>query len=341
MIEAYLGPRGRTALLELELSVEARYGPVHALRGISLAVEEGEVVALLGANGAGKTTTLRAISGTVRARGESASRPRSLPRGRRRRSRGSASRTSPRAAACSATLTVPENLRLGAYVAPRAPASDGRPRARPRALPAPRASARDQAAGTLSGGEQQMLALGRALMARPRLLMLDEPSLGLAPLIVRETLRDPRQLNREDGLTVLLVEQNARTRARVARTACVLETGRVVARRRRAPSFAADDAVRRCTWATAWPDSGSRSSAGSRRGGVFASLALAIVLIYRATRVINFAQGELATLSTYVAWSCSRGGVPYWGAFFLTIAVSFVGGVLRANVIRPSSAPRC
>ena len=212
-----------SALLELR-DVEARYGPVQALRGISLEVPEGAIVAVLGANGAGKTTTLRSVSGTVRRTGEI-------------RLGGRLLRSSPESVARSGVAHVPEgrgtfvelsveeNLRLGAFTR------------RDRGVRADlervvgyfpwMADRLGQQAGTLSGGEQQMLALGRALMGRPRLLLLDEPSLGLAPLIVREIFRIVRELNERDGITVLVVEQDARIALDSASYAYVLEVGRV------------------------------------------------------------------------------------------------------------------
>ncbi len=212
-----------TTLLELD-RVGARYGPVQALHDVSLTVREGEVVAVLGANGAGKTTTLRAISGTV-------------TRGGTIELEGKAVKGGPEAAAKSGIahvpegrgtfvdLTVLENLKLGAYTR------------RDRSVKAditriaeyfPWITERGgQRAGTLSGGEQQMLALGRALMSRPRLLLLDEPSLGLAPMVVREFFRIVRELNEKEGLTVLVVEQDARIALRASQRAYVLEVGRV------------------------------------------------------------------------------------------------------------------
>jgi branched-chain amino acid transport system ATP-binding protein len=212
-------------LLEVQ-EVEARYGQVRALDGVSFAVGDGSVVALLGANGAGKTTTLRAISNTVRKTGEV------VFDGERITSR------SPEAIARLGIAHVPEgrgifgelsvrdNLRLGAYTRrDRGVKQDLErvfgyfPRLRERQA---------QAAGTLSGGEQQMVALGRSLMSRPRLLMLDEPSLGLAPIVVREIFEILGRLNSEDGLTILVVEQNAKLALAVCDSACVLEVGRVV-----------------------------------------------------------------------------------------------------------------
>jgi branched-chain amino acid transport system ATP-binding protein len=208
-------------LLELR-DVTARYGPVRALHGITLTVDEGEVVALLGANGAGKTTTLRAVSGTVRTEGAIAFAGRDVTK----RTPDGMARAGiahvPEGRGILGELTVWENLRMGAYTRRRGAdfkrVFDQFPVLERR---------RDQQAGTLSGGEQQMLALARALVARPRLLMLDEPSLGLAPIVVEELFRVVGGLNREEGLTVLVVEQNANAAFSVADRAYVLEVGRV------------------------------------------------------------------------------------------------------------------
>ena len=211
-------------LLEL-VDVEARYGATRALHGLSLAVDEGEAVAVLGANGAGKTTTLRAISGTVRKAGDV------VFAGRR------ISRRSPEAIARSGVAHVPEgrgtfrelsvreNLRLGAYTRSRRELDEDYSRVL--GYFPWLAERSHQQAGTLSGGEQQMLAIARALMQRPRLLLLDEPSLGLAPLLVREIFGIVRTLNEETGLTVLVVEQNAAIALSSAARAYVLEVGRV------------------------------------------------------------------------------------------------------------------
>jgi branched-chain amino acid transport system ATP-binding protein len=211
-------------LLELQ-DVEARYGPIVALHGVSLTVGEGEVVALLGANGAGKTTTLRSISGTVQKRGKVLYAGKDV-------SRSSADRLAKRGVAhvpegrgILTELTVWENLRMGAYVRrDRAARADVDRIAEHFPWMQER---RGQEAGTLSGGEQQMLALARALVARPKLLMLDEPSLGLAPMVVQELFRVVSEMNREEGLTVLVVEQNANIALEVSNRAYVLEVGRV------------------------------------------------------------------------------------------------------------------
>jgi branched-chain amino acid transport system ATP-binding protein len=211
------------SLLELQ-DVEARYGPVQALRGVSLTVGEGEIVAVLGGNGAGKTTTLRAISGLVTMSGE-------VRFGGERITRAAPERVArigiahvPEGRGIFQELSVRENLRLGAYLR-RDGFDEGYERAR---AYFPWLDARqDQQAGTLSGGEQQMLALARALMSRPRLLLLDEPSLGLAPIVVRELFDIVQQLNEKDGLAVLVVEQNAKLALRSSSRAYVLEVGRV------------------------------------------------------------------------------------------------------------------
>jgi branched-chain amino acid transport system ATP-binding protein len=210
-------------LLELT-DVFARYGPIRALHGVSLKVDEGEVVALLGANGAGKTTTLRSISGITRTSGEITFDGRRIAR----RSTESVARLGiahvPEGRGLFPELTVWENLRMGA-VGGRGDFGEAAKRVVGYFPWIERR--RDQAAATLSGGEQQMLALGRALVSRPRLLMLDEPSLGLAPTVVRELFATVRRLNEDDGLTVLVVEQNARIALEVASRAYVLEVGKV------------------------------------------------------------------------------------------------------------------
>jgi branched-chain amino acid transport system ATP-binding protein len=209
-------------LLELD-GVEARYGPVKALDGVTMTVDEGEVVAVLGANGAGKTTTLRAVSGTVRRSGRVTFAGRGLPRSPETVARLGVAHV-PEGRGTFAELSVDENLRLGAYT--RSGDLDEEYRRVLGLFPVLKQRLRQQA-GTLSGGEQQMLALARALMQRPRLLLLDEPSLGLAPLIVSELFGIVRRLNADEGLAVLIVEQNARIALDIAARAYVLEVGRV------------------------------------------------------------------------------------------------------------------
>jgi branched-chain amino acid transport system ATP-binding protein len=214
----------RRTLLELD-DVQAHYGPVQALRGVSLTVTEGEIVAVLGANGAGKTTTLRAISGTVSRSGAIEIDGKPLRGGPEAAARAGVAHV-PEGRGTFVNLTVDENLRLGAYV--RRGRSGVKEDIKRVAGYFPWIAERGgQRAGTLSGGEQQMLALARALMSRPRLLLLDEPSLGLAPLIVREFFRTIRELNENEGLTVLVVEQDARIALASSGRAYVLEVGRV------------------------------------------------------------------------------------------------------------------
>jgi branched-chain amino acid transport system ATP-binding protein len=211
------------ALLELE-NVTARYGPVQALHGVSLGVDEGQIAAVLGANGAGKTTTLRAVSGTVRRDGELRFAGKRLGRiGPDAVARLGIAHV-PEGRGTFAELTVWENLRLGAYTR-RGSVNDDFERIQTY-FPWLE-ERRNQQAGTLSGGEQQMLALARAFMQRPRLLLLDEPSLGLAPLLVTEIFRIIKELNEQEGVTVLVVEQNAHIALQLAQNAFVLEVGRV------------------------------------------------------------------------------------------------------------------
>ncbi|HYE03038.1 MAG TPA: ABC transporter ATP-binding protein [Phycisphaerales bacterium] len=211
----------------LEISdLHVHYGAIHALHGVRIGVEEGQIVTLIGGNGAGKSTTLRAVSGLIRPSAGSilfdgapltGLAPHQIVR------RGLVH--APEGRGIFANLTVAENLDLGAFARRDHPEIA---RDRERALGLfPRLRERlRQSAGTLSGGEQQMLAIGRALMARPRLLLLDEPSLGLAPQVVQVIFRIIREIN-ERGTTILLVEQNAHMALRVAHVGYVLEVGRI------------------------------------------------------------------------------------------------------------------
>ena len=216
-----------SALLEVE-GLTAGYGPVQVLRGLSFAVDEGEVVVILGANGAGKTTTLRALSGMIGGKGRIAldgddvlgRRPDQLvqlgmahvPQGR----------------GTITDLTVDENLEIGAYV--RSDRDGVRADVERWYEVFPRlGERRRQLAGSMSGGEQQMLAVARALMARPRLLLLDEPSLGLAPLVTKELFEQLAGINRELGTAMLVVEQNANLALQLASRGYVLEAGSLVA----------------------------------------------------------------------------------------------------------------
>jgi branched-chain amino acid transport system ATP-binding protein len=213
------------ALLDIH-DLHTYYGNIHALKGISLNVAEGEIVTLIGANGAGKTTTLHSISGLVRPRsGEIVFDGRDLtqtpaheivplgviqvPEGRR----------------MFARLTVEENLRMGGFTVGKAVVADGIERAYtmfPRLK-----ERRNQVSGTLSGGEQQMLAMGRALMTKPRILLLDEPSMGLAPTLVEQIFATIQKIHSE-GTSILLVEQNAHMALEVADRGYILQTGEIV-----------------------------------------------------------------------------------------------------------------
>jgi branched-chain amino acid transport system ATP-binding protein len=217
--------------------VHARYGEVRALHGVSLAVEEGQIVSVLGPNGAGKTTTLRAVSGTVRTRGSIVYAGKRIGRSPETAARAGIAHV-PEGRGTFSELTVWENLRLGAYTV-RQPDFDDALAYFPWL-----AERRQQQAGTLSGGEQQMLALARALVSRPRLLLLDEPSLGLAPLVVREIFAIVRRLNEERGLTVLVVEQNAVVALDSSHAGYVLEAGRVALAGSSA-ELRADESIRR------------------------------------------------------------------------------------------------
>jgi len=214
------------SLLKVE-DLHIYYGHVYALKGISLEVNEGEIISLLGANGAGKSTTLRAISGLVRPHQGS------ITFGGQKVSGVPAHEVvnrgishAPEGRKVFATLTVDENLNLGAYTRQKDRAGIEASRERVFNLFPRLRERRAQLAGTLSGGEQQMLAIGRALMGHPKILLLDEPSLGLAPILVQAIFRTIREIN-EQGVTVLLVEQNARAALKLSSRAYVLEVGKV------------------------------------------------------------------------------------------------------------------
>ena len=230
------------ALLELT-EVVAAYGPITALHGVSLKVDAGGVVALLGANGAGKTTTLRAISGTVHKTGKVMFDGHDISKRAPEQIAKLGMAHVPEGRGTLGQLTVWENLQMGAYTR--------RDKAGIKAdfdrvcgyfawIPA----RRTQVAATLSGGEQQMLAIGRALMMRPRLLLLDEPSLGLAPIVVQEIFRIVRAINEQDKVTILVVEQNANIALQAAGQAYVLEVGRVAVSGN-SEELQKDEAVRR------------------------------------------------------------------------------------------------
>ena len=230
------------SLLEVN-NLVAGYGMVQVLNGISLSVEEGEVAVVLGANGAGKTTTLRALTGMIKTsgsvlfEGEEMVGKKTDQIVRRRIAHV------PQGRGTVAQMDVDENLDLGAYIRTDK-AGIAADKQKMFELFPRLAERRKQAAGSLSGGEQQMLAIARALMMSPRLLLLDEPSLGLAPLIIRSVFDTLQQINTEFGTTMLVVEQNANLALGIAKSAFVLETGDIVAGGS-AAQIAADDTIRK------------------------------------------------------------------------------------------------
>ncbi|MCL2471925.1 MAG: ABC transporter ATP-binding protein [Propionibacteriaceae bacterium] len=228
-------------MLEIK-DLNVHYGGIHALKGVSLTVEDGEIVTLIGANGAGKSTTLRTTSGLKKATsgqvfvdGKDITHATAQARVKMRLS------LVPEGRRVFAQMTVLENLELGAYRRPGSTISTGLTTVYEH-FPV-LANRRKQLAGTLSGGEQQMLAIGRAMMAQPRILLLDEPSMGLAPLLVQEIFDIIRTIN-DSGTTILLVEQNAHKALQIADRAYVMETGRIVLSGSAAELSATDDIKR-------------------------------------------------------------------------------------------------
>jgi branched-chain amino acid transport system ATP-binding protein len=208
-------------------NVKVNYGAITALHGISLEVKQGDIVTLIGANGAGKTTTLKAISGLLKVDGEVIYDGRNIANCAPHKLVGFGMAHVPEGRMVFANLTVLENLQMGAYLQ-----KDKRAIEQDRDFVFsifPRLAERQkQIAGTLSGGEQQMLAIGRALMSRPKFLMLDEPSLGIAPILVKTIFEKIVEINQKQGITILLVEQNANLALEVSRYGYVLETGRII-----------------------------------------------------------------------------------------------------------------
>ena len=232
-----------TALLELR-GVDASYGATAVLRGVSLTVEDGGMVALLGANGAGKTTTLRAICNMdIQTRGEIRFAGQRIDGVATERIVRRGIGHVPEGRGTFLGMTVEDNLRLGAYLR-RDHAKVGADVERVFGYFPVLRQRLQQQAGTLSGGEQQMLAIARALMSRPRLLLLDEPSFGLAPIIVQDIFKILRAINHEEKMAMLVVEQNARLALDLVHHVFLLETGRVVASGS-PPQIAADESVQR------------------------------------------------------------------------------------------------
>ena len=301
-------------------------GPRRAVRqaprsstGSRFAVEAGGITTILGANGAGKTTTLRAVCAMVKTSGE--------VRFDGQRIDGKTTEDivrlgiahTPEGRGTFVDLTVEENLRLGAYARrDRAGLARGLREGVPSTSRCSRSAGASRRA-RCRGGEQQMLAVARALMSGPRLLLLDEPSLGLAPLIVREIFRIVRTINQRGGRQRPARGAERRPRARPGRP-------RVPARDRPRGDVGPAPTSSRRTTPSAARISGTEERAmdifvqqvvsGLATGGIYASLALALVMIYQATDVVNFAQGEMAMFSTYLAWSMLQAGLPYWVAFF-------------------------
>ena len=212
------------ALLEID-NLFAYYGKARVLHGVSFGVPDGGITAVLGANGAGKTSLLRAISGLIAATGGISFKGQDLMRRAAHHRAALGIAHVPEGRGTFMGLTTEENLRLGAYARKEVPAGDME---RMYALFPRLKERRHQQSGTLSGGEQQMLAIARALMLRPQLLILDEPSFGVAPLVIQEIYRIIRAINAEDGVSILIVEQNASLVLDIADQAILLETGRIV-----------------------------------------------------------------------------------------------------------------
>src|ERR1043166_2395067 len=273
-----------TAMLNVK-DLRAFYGQVQALHGLSFSLDEGSLTTLLGANGAGKTTTLRAICHMVRSTGAIEFEGASLSGKSTENIVRLGIAHVPQGRGTFTTMTVEENLQLGA-ISRKDKADIASDIERMYGHFPVLKQRHTQQAGTLSGGEQRMLAVARALMLRPRLMLLDEPSFGLAPLIVRDLFKILGKINRDDKVTLLAVE---------------LFTNQVLA--------------------------------GIATGAIYACMALAVVMIYQAIDHLNFAQGEMAMFSTFIAWQLIQCGIPYWLAFGLPIAISFGAGVVIERVV--------
>ena len=230
-------------LLKVE-GLTAGYGPLRVLEGIDIEVGEGQIVVMLGANGAGKTTTLRALSGVISRSGSVMFEGADITKAGPDVIVRSGVAQVPQGRGTFPELSVEDNLHAGAYVLHGGSSSMHADIAKWFEIFPRLAERRHQRAGSLSGGEQQMLAIARALMSRPKLLMCDEPSLGLAPLITQELFRVIERLNKEEGLAVLLVEQNANLAMHMASHVYLLETGRIVASGS-AAELSADDTIRK------------------------------------------------------------------------------------------------
>ena len=306
-----------TALLEMR-DVHAAYGPVQVLRGLDLHVDEGEVVVLLGANGAGKTTTVRAICQMVGTKGDIQFDGTQLVGKRPEKMAALGIAHVPQGRGTFPELTVEENLEVGAYA--RKERSSIRADMDRWFQMFPRlAERRRQQAGSLSGGEQQMLAVARALMSRPRLLLLDEPSLGLAPIIIQDLFGSFDELNEQEGVTMFVVEQNAKPRPGHRRPRLRAggrdhrrdrERGRAAGQRRSASRLLG--VLGGPTMILAVPGIEDNFftltlflqnlSNALANGAVYALMALTVVMIYKTTGHLNFAQGEMAMFTTFLVF---------------------------------------
>ena len=312
-------------LLELE-DVTAFYGPVQVLEGVSLSVPEEGAVGILGANGAGKTTTLRAISGTVRAGGRIVFDGKDIRGMRPDQVAALGIAHVPEGRGTLGDLTVRENLRVGAYLRKDAKGVERDIDYCLDLFPNLQDRIRSNASA-LSGGEQQMLAVGRAIMSKPRLMLLDEASLGLAPSTAKNVYDAIRRLRVESGIAMVVVEQNANLAFTLVDSATVLETGRNVLTGTSAELKGMDE-IRRAYLGAEMGKFVQLVVDGLSTGSIYGAIALAIVLVNQATGLINFAQGGMAVLATYVAWWLTTHGVPLILAILVSILFSFAFGAV-------------
>jgi len=343
------GDQGREAVSLIIEDLVAGYGEVVALDKVTITAEAATITAVLGANGAGKTTLLRAISGMVRPRSgrvllDGADRTGRSPEDMARAGIAHV----PEGQGVIAELTVEENLRIGMMSWPGiAPRRADRAAALAEAYErfGVLADRRRKLAATLSGGERQMLVIARALVARPRVLLLDEPSLGLAPRIMTQVMDMVVRLSRENGITIVLVEQNARGALAIADLGVVLNLGRVVATAD-ARTLATDVALRHHYLGFLVNPTERRKRmveflqftlSGLSFGMIYAAIALSLVLIWRGTRLLNFAQGGMAMFTTYIALEVIRHTGSYWAGFAVALAAGVVlGAAAELAVIRPA-----
>ena len=322
------------AFLEVK-GLKAYYRQIEALHGLDFSLEEGSSTTIRGANVAGKTTTLRALCRMIRTEGEIALDGQDITGMATDKVVQLGIAHVPAGRSTFVRQSVEANLHLGAYtrrnhaeiLADIERWFDASPRPGER---------QKQQAGTLSGGEQQMLEIGRALMLRPRLMLLDEPSFGLAPLIVQEIYSIMRRIRESEGTTMLLVEQNANIALNLADHAYLLETGNVVMSGE-SHVIRDDENVLR-SYLGYWGRETmclffQLTLPGLAIGSIYACVALAVVMIYQATDHFNFAQGEMAMFATFICWTFLGLGLPVWVAAVLAIAASFIAGLVIERVI--------